>query len=84
MLLHRADQPDAPFDLAVIEHEARRRDLHGGPAGALVDQQDGAMIGKTTESVIQAHRTIALALGDREKPGFGAGRRMNINRRAGR
>ena len=40
VMLHRPDQPHAPFDLAVIEHEARSRHLNGGPAGALVDQQD--------------------------------------------
>ena len=44
MLLHRPDQPDALFDLAVIKHEAGGRDLHSGPARALVNQQDGAMI----------------------------------------
>ena len=80
VLLHRADQPDTAFNLTVVEHEARRRNLHRGPVGALVDQQDGTMIGKTAEGIIQGHRTIALALGNREKPGFGAGRRMNINR----
>ena len=40
VMLHRPDQPHPPLDLAVIEHEARRRHLNGGPAGALVDQQD--------------------------------------------
>ena len=46
-LLHRPDQPHAPLDLAVVEHQARRRDLHGGAARALVDQQHGATIGET-------------------------------------
>ena len=53
VLLHRSDQPDAPLDLAVVEHEARRRDLNGGTSRALVDQQDGAAIGETIKSVIQ-------------------------------
>ena len=39
VMLHRPDQPHAPLDLAVIEHETRRRHLHGGAARALVDQQ---------------------------------------------
>ena len=39
VMLHRPDQPHAPLDLAVIEHETWRRHLNGGPAGALVDQQ---------------------------------------------
>jgi hypothetical protein len=37
------------------------------------------LIGKTAEGIIQGDRTVALALGYREKPGFGAGRRMNVN-----
>ena len=62
MVLHRPDQPHAPFDLAVVEHEARRRDLHGGAAGALVDEQRGARIGEMVERLVQRHRTIAPAL----------------------
>ena len=62
VVLHRPDQPHAPFDLAVVEHQARRRDLHGGTAGALVDQQRGARIGETIQGLVQRHGTIALAL----------------------
>ena len=32
-MLHRPDQPHATFDLAVIEHHAAGRHLHGGAAG---------------------------------------------------
>ena len=64
MLLHRPDQSDAPLDLAVVEHEARSRNLHGGPSRALIDQQDGLTIGKTSKSVIQTDRMVALALRD--------------------
>jgi hypothetical protein len=39
VLLHRPDQPDAAFDLAIVEHDAGGRDLHGGAARTLVDQQ---------------------------------------------
>src|SRR6266436_1973791 len=38
------------------------------------------MIGKTTESLIQFHRMIALALRDREKTCFCTGARMDIDR----
>src|SRR5258708_6826827 len=68
------------LDLTVVKHEARGRDLHGCATGALIDQQDGTMIGKTTESVIQFHWMIALALRDREKTCFCAGARMDIDR----
>ena len=79
-LLHGTDQPDAPLDLAIIKHEARSRDLQGGSARALVDQQDGSMIGKTTENVIQALRMIALALRDCDKACFCSGSWMDIDR----
>lgn len=80
VLLHRPDQPNTPFDFAVVEHEARSRDLHGGSSRALIDQQGSATIRKTTKSVIQIHRMIALTLGDREKPGLGACAVMDVDR----
>ena len=55
MLLHRPDQPNALFDLSVIKHEARSRDLHGGPARALVDQQNGATIRKGRHAPARVH-----------------------------
>ena len=84
MPLHRPDQPDALLDLAIIKHEARRRDLHGGMTRPLVDQQNSAMIGKTIQGVIQRHGMIALALRNREQPGLGAGRRDARKSCAGR
>ena len=80
VLLHRPDQPHAPFDLAVVEHEARRRDLHGGAARALVDQQHGAGIGEAIERLIQRHRTVALALGDGQQARLRAGAGMGVDR----
>ena len=59
VMLHRSDQPHAPLDLAVVEHEARRRNLHGGAARALVDQQDGARIGETIKCLVQRDRAVA-------------------------
>ena len=60
MVLHRPDQPHAAFDLAIVEHEARRGDLHGGAARALVDQQHGAAIGEMVQRLVERHRAIAL------------------------
>ena len=60
--LHRPDQPDAAFDLAIVEHEAGGRDLHGGAARALVDQQPRARIVEMVERLVQRHRAVALAL----------------------
>ena len=37
--LHRPQQPHPPFDLAVVEHQAGCRDLHGGTPGFGVDQK---------------------------------------------
>ena len=78
--LHRPDQPHASFDFAVVEHEARRRDLHGRAAGALVDQQHGAWIGEAIQRLVQRHRAIALALGDDEQAGLRAGAGMGVDR----
>src|SRR5262245_9609962 len=79
VLLHRPDQAYAPLDLAVVEHDARCRDLHGGSSRALVDQQGSTTIREVMKSVIQTHRMIALALGDREQPGLSASARMGVN-----
>ena len=49
------------------------------PERSLISRMARA-IGEPIEGVIQRHRMIALALGDREKPGLGAGRRMSIDR----
>ena len=80
MALHRADQPHASLDLAIVEHEARRRDLHGRTARALVDQQHGARIGEAIQRLVQRHRAIALALGDGEQAGLRAGAGMGVDR----
>src|SRR6476646_2318462 len=79
VLLHRSDQPNALFYLAIIQHEARGRDLHGRPVGTLIDQQDGTMIGKTADNIIHGHTMITSAFGDREKPGLGAGGWVNVD-----
>ncbi|MBB4423846.1 hypothetical protein GGD66_002390 [Bradyrhizobium sp. CIR48] len=79
MLLHRPYQADAPLDLAVVEHDARRRHLHG-PSRALIDQQNSSAIGKSRESVIQIYKMVALALDDRDQPGLGACARMDMDR----
>jgi hypothetical protein len=78
VLLHRADQPNALLNLAVIQHEARRRDLHSSPVGALVDEQDRTMIPESGQRVLKADGAIALALSYRQEPGLSARRRMNV------
>ena len=79
LAFHRPDQADAPLDLAIVEHDAGGRDLHGGAAGLLVDEQDGARIAEMIERRIERDRPIALALGDGQQPGFGAGARMGVD-----
>ena len=61
-LLHRADEADAAFDLAVVEHQAAGRDLHGGAARLAVDQQNRAGIGETLQRLVERDRPVALAL----------------------
>ena len=39
-------QADPAFDLAIVEHQAAGRDLHGGAARLAVDQQNRARIGE--------------------------------------
>jgi hypothetical protein len=80
VVLHRSDQPHAALDLAVVEHEARRWDLNGGSAGALVDEQDGARVGKAGKSVIERDRAVAPPLGDGEQPRLRAGAGMSVDR----
>ena len=70
MRLHRPDQLDAPLDLAVVEHDARRRNLHGSASRPLVDEQLRLAVIEMAERIIERHRTIALALRDCEQPGF--------------
>ena len=62
--LHGPDQPHAPFDLAIVEHDARRRHLHGGAARTLVDEEPGAAVIEMAERRVQRERTVAFALGD--------------------
>ncbi|MNL44702.1 hypothetical protein D3C87_1672950 [compost metagenome] len=76
---HRPDQADPPFDFAIIEHYAGGWDLHGGAAGLLVDQQHGARIAEVVERRIERDRPVALALGDGQQAGLGAGARMGVD-----
>jgi len=70
-LLHRPDQTDAALHLAIIEHQATGRHPHGGAARLTVDQGDRAGIGETLQRLIECDRTIALALGNGQKPCLG-------------
>ena len=83
-VLHRPDQPDAAFDLAVVEHDAAGRHLHGGAARLRVDQQHGARIGEMVQRLVERDRPVALALRDGEQPGFGRRCRDGCRSSAGR
>jgi len=77
--LHGPDQPHTPFDLTVIQHDAGGRDLHGGTTGALVDEQFGTRIIQFRQGGIERDRLIALALGERQEPGFRPCARMDVD-----
>ena len=64
-------EPHAPFDLAVVEHDAAGRNLHGGAARLAVDQEHRAGIGEAIKRVIEHDRPVALALRDREQARLG-------------
>ena len=51
-MLHRADQANPAFDLAIVEHQASGRNLHGGAAGLAVDQKNRAGIGETRQRLV--------------------------------
>ena len=79
-MLHRADQANPAFDLAIVEHQTSGRNLHGGAARLAVDQKNRAGIGETLQRLIERDRTVALALDDREQPGLGGGAGMGVDR----
>ncbi len=78
VLLHRPDEPHAPLDLAIVEHQRWRWHLHGGAARAVIDQQDGAAVGEMIERLVEHDGPIALALGDGQQPGLRPGAGMDI------
>ena len=78
--LHRPEQADAPFDRAVIEHQARRRHLHGGASGLTVDEKPGTRIVGTLERLVERQWAIAIAAGDGEHSRLGAALRMDVER----
>jgi hypothetical protein len=51
--LQKPDQANALLDLAVIAHQARRRDLHSGIPGPHVMEQNSATIGKMIQGILQ-------------------------------
>ena len=79
-MLHRADEADPAFDLAIVEHQTAGRNLHGGAARLAVDQKHGAGIGETLERVIERDRPVAIALGDRQQAGLGRRAGMGVDR----
>ena len=79
-MFHRADEADPAFDLAVVEHQAAGRNLHGGAARLAVDQKNRAGIGETLQRLIERDRPVTLALGDGQQAGLGGGAGMGVNR----
>jgi hypothetical protein len=51
MAIHRPDQTDALFDLAIVEHQRGCWNLHRGAAGAVIDQQLRAWIVKVRKGI---------------------------------
>ena len=82
MMLHRPDQPDAGFDLAVVEHERRRRHLHGGATRSAVHQELAVATVEKGQDGFERHWPVAPLFGDGEQPGLGAGGRMGVDRPA--
>ena len=78
--LHRAQQADTAFDLAIVQHDAGRRDLHGRAAGLRVHQQSGPRVVRTVQRLGEAERPIALAPADGEDLGLRTGLGMDIER----
>ena len=79
---HRPDQPHAAFDFAVVEHEARRRNLHRRAPGLCVDERQRAGVGEAGERIGERDRLVAFAPGDGQKAGFSARARMGVDRAA--
>jgi hypothetical protein len=80
--LHRAEQADPPFDLTVVEHQARRRHLHGGAPGLAVDQKLGTGIFGPLDRLGKGKRLVAVAAGDGEHLRLGPRLRMDVKRPA--
>ena len=79
--LHRPQQPDAAFDLAVVEHQARSGNLHGRAAGLRVHQEHGAgIVVGAAQRFGKREWPIALAAADGEDLRLGTGLGMDIER----
>ena len=79
--LHRAHQADAALDRAVVQHQARRRHLHGGPPGLAVHQQPRTGLAiRQVQRLGQREWLVALAPQDGEHLRLGAALRMRVDR----
>ena len=80
-MLHRAHQADAALDRAVVQHQARRRHLHGGPPGLAVHQQPRTGLAiRHVQRLGQREWLVALAPQDGEHLRLGAALRMRVDR----
>ena len=78
--LHRPQQAHAALDLAVVEHQARRRHLHGGRPDCAVDEKRARGSAARSSASSSVQRLVALAAADREDLRLRAGLRMDIER----
>ena len=79
MMLHRPDEPDAAFDLAVVEHDGGRGNLNGGAARSCVDQQLALAICEMGQRIFEQDRPITALLRDGQQPRLRARRRMRVD-----
>jgi hypothetical protein len=76
--LHRAQEPHPPFDLAIVEHQARCRYLNGGAARLAVDEQPCARIIGVFQRLLEGERMVAVAALDAEHLRFRAASGVNV------
>ena len=80
-MLHRAHQANAALDRAVVQHQARRRHLYGGPPGLAVHQQPRTGLAiRQVQRLGQREWLVALAPQDGEHLRLGAALRMRVDR----
>ena len=79
-MFHRADEADPAFDLAIVEHQARAGTCTAARPDWLLTSRTARGSERRLERLIERDRPVALALGDGEQPGLGAGAGMGVDR----
>ena len=78
--LHRSQEAHPALDRAIITHQPRSRQLHGGPAGTGVDQELRSRVTRPFQRFLQGHGLVAVLALDLEDPGLGAGGVVGVHR----